>query len=261
MHALGRSLQDHALRPTPLQRVDARVKLLLLLAYTLAVVTTPITALYAFGLYTALLMIGVVAGRVPARLLAWRLMVILPFLLIAALCIPLYPTHGYGGHGGYGGHTNGGYWFANLALKSLLGAGATLLLTASTPFPRLIAGLEQLGAPSVIVMIFSFTYRYFFVLAEELTRMVRARDSRGYRGHWLGDTRVLGQMIGTLFLRSYERGERVYLAMLSRGFQGIARSEQLKSRPPAWPRRDLGLSCAVTLLLLTTWGTARLLPL
>lgn len=239
MTVLGRTLQNHALLDTPLHRVDARAKLLLLPAYALAVVTTPLSPL--FVCYILLLALGVIAAQLPLRLLAWRLAILLPFLAVAAVCIPLHPG-------------NGVHWFLNFSVKSILGAGAALLLTASTPFPRLIAALEQLRVPPVLVMIFSFTYRYFFVLAEELSRMIRARDARGYQGFWLGDTRVLGQIIGTLFLRSYERGERVYLAMLSRGFQGIATPAEAA---PAWNRRDLLLLGCITLLLFTIRFAAR----
>jgi cobalt/nickel transport system permease protein len=69
-------------------------------------------------------------------------------------------------------------------------------------------------------MLAGFVYRYVFVLTDEVLRMKRARDSRGYQGRWLWQAAVVGRMIGTLFLRSYERGERVYLAMLARGFEG-----------------------------------------
>jgi cobalt/nickel transport system permease protein len=72
----------------------------------------------------------------------------------------------------------------------------------------------------VLVMVASFAYRYIFVLVDEAERMERARDSRCYGGRWLWHARVIGQMIGTLFLRGYERSERVYVAMVSRGFDG-----------------------------------------
>ena len=69
-------------------------------------------------------------------------------------------------------------------------------------------------------MLTSFMYRYSFILIDEMYRMKRARDSRSFGGRWFWQTQVIGHMIGTLFLRSFHRGERVYLAMLSRGYQG-----------------------------------------
>jgi cobalt/nickel transport system permease protein len=63
-------------------------------------------------------------------------------------------------------------------------------------------------------------YRYSFILIDEMHRMKRARDSRCFGGRWFWQTKVIGHMIGTLFLRSFHRGERVYMAMLSRGYHG-----------------------------------------
>ncbi|MGD0089504.1 MAG: cobalt ECF transporter T component CbiQ, partial [Planctomycetota bacterium] len=109
--------------------------------------------------------------------------------------------------------------FWNILAKSLLGASAVILLTSTTPFPALLGGLAWLRVPRLFIMVLSFAYRYVFVLLDEAQRMKRARDARCYAGQWLWQTQVVGQMLGTLFLRSYERGERVYLAMLARGYE------------------------------------------
>jgi cobalt/nickel transport system permease protein len=93
-------------------------------------------------------------------------------------------------------------------------------LGAITPFTDTIAGFQRLRAPNVLVMIVSFMYRYSFVFIEESQRMRRAMASRNFRARWLGNVPVLGHMLGSLFLRSYSRGERVYVAMLSRGYSG-----------------------------------------
>ena len=85
---------------------------------------------------------------------------------------------------------------------------------------QLIKGMEKLGSPKIFTMLTSFMYRYSFILIDEMYRMKRARDSRCFGGRWFWQTKVIGHMIGTLFLRSFHRGERVYLAMLSRGYHG-----------------------------------------
>jgi cobalt/nickel transport system permease protein len=85
----------------------------------------------------------------------------------------------------------------------------------------MLKGLQDLKMPKVMVMIISFTYRYLFVLTEEIFRMRRARDSRSFGN--LGrksQIRTVGNIIGALFVRSYDRAERVYAAMVSRGFLG-----------------------------------------
>jgi cobalt/nickel transport system permease protein len=86
--------------------------------------------------------------------------------------------------------------------------------------------------PQVMILILSFMYRYIFVLADEVMRVQRARDSRNLGGSRIHHLRTFGHMVGTLFIRSYERGERIYAAMLARGFNGQIRTlHKLKFRP------------------------------
>lgn len=126
-------------------------------------------------------------------------------------------------------------WFTTILLKSWVSVQAALLLTFTTPFHELIDGLRLLRLPAILVVVISFMYRYLAVLADEATRMLRARAARsadpsGRGGGPLGwRARVVGGMVGALFLRSYERSERVYAAMLARGFEGEFR--HLAARP------------------------------
>jgi cobalt/nickel transport system permease protein len=120
--------------------------------------------------------------------------------------------------------------FTTIALKSWISVQAALLLTFTTPFHDLVDGLRELRLPRIIVAIISFMYRYLGVLADEAGRMNRARRSRSAdRGtHRSGGSivwraRVTGSMVGSLFLRSYERSERIYAAMQARGFDGELR--------------------------------------
>jgi cobalt/nickel transport system permease protein len=109
-----------------------------------------------------------------------------------------------------------------------------ILLTSTTTFSNILKALEHLKMPRVLVMIMSFMYRYIFVLTDEVMRMKQARDSRnfGEGGRRLWQIRTVGNMIGTLFIRSYERGERVYAAMVARGFDGHSRTmDRLYFRP------------------------------
>ncbi len=119
--------------------------------------------------------------------------------------------------------------FTTIALKSWISVQAALLLAFTTPFHELIDGLRLLRLPWIMVAIISFMYRYLGVMADEATRMLRARASRSAQVDGRGGgsiawrARVTGAMVGTLFLRSYERGERVYAAMQARGFEGEVR--------------------------------------
>lgn len=123
-----------------------------------------------------------------------------------------------------------------IMLKSWLSVQCALLLAYTTPFPDLIDALRALRLPRIMVSIISFMYRYLAVLTDEASRMNRAKASRSavLAGRGGGSLRwragVTGSMVGSLFLRSYERSERVYAAMLARGFQGQLLHEEL-ARP------------------------------
>jgi cobalt/nickel transport system permease protein len=120
--------------------------------------------------------------------------------------------------------------FATIALKSWVSVQAALLLSFTTPFPDLVEALRRLRIPRLLVAIIGFMYRYLAVLSEEATRLNRARQSRSavVAGRAGGSLRwragVVGGMAGSLFIRSYERSERVYAAMQARGFDGEFRS-------------------------------------
>lgn len=116
--------------------------------------------------------------------------------------------------------------FATIAAKSWVSVQAALLLTFTTPVPELIEALRRLRLPGLLVTTIGFMVRYLVVLGEEAGRMSRAQAARSAdpTGHGGGSIRwraaTTGHMVGTLFLRSYERSERIYAAMLARGFEG-----------------------------------------
>jgi cobalt/nickel transport system permease protein len=109
---------------------------------------------------------------------------------------------------------------AALLVKGSIGVLAALTLAATTVPQDVLAGLRRLRMPDLIVQIMGFMLRYLDVVTAELGRMTTAMRSRGYDPrsprHWP----VLARSLGSLFIRSYERGERVHLAMLARGYDG-----------------------------------------
>lgn len=148
--------------------------------------------------------------------------------------------------------------FGSVLLRSWLSVQMGILLVATTPFPDLIHALEHLHVPRVLTAIIAFLYRYLFVLGDEVLRLLRARQARsaaapgqksGGSVWWRG--RVAGYMAGQMFLRSYERSERVYQAMLARGFKGHLRT----LHPHVLTRRDgmaLGLFLLMVLVIQST---------
>lgn len=202
----ARGVEAVAAGDSPVHRLDPRVKIIGLILVAVVAASTPQGAWAALVAYVAVVAVLVAVARLPLQHTLRRMLIEVPFLL-AALALAVFAADG-GVRGG------------TLALKLTASVLAMILLSSTTPFPRLLHGFEALRAPRLIVMIVSFMWRYLHVLGEEWHRMRIARQARGYRARWLWQERSLGPVIATLFLRSLQRGERVYLAMASRGFQG-----------------------------------------
>jgi cobalt/nickel transport system permease protein len=203
-------------------RLDPRTKLVLTLAFAVVVVSTPPTHLAALVGYAGLLLWAVAAARIPVRYVVVRAAAVLPFSLLAAAWLPFLhegPTVDL--WGGAVRLSVAGLWLLfGVVVKSLLGTAAAVLLAVTTPFNTLVGGLRKLGVPVILVDTLTLTYRYLFVLIEEAGRLRRAAAARGYRPRWLGQALLIGRLIGQLFMRSYERAERVYGAMVQRGYRG-----------------------------------------
>jgi cobalt/nickel transport system permease protein len=205
-----------------IHRARPHLKLLALLAFVLVVVATPADAHVLFVGYL-LVLAGVVAvSRVPPTYLLRRMVVEVPFLVFAAL-LPFVAQGPQVEVLGLSVSEPGLVAAGGLAAKGTLGVLASLTLAATTEPRDVLRGLETLRLPAQLVQILGFMIRYLDVVGAELGRMRVALASRGFDGrdprHWP----VLARTVGALFIRSYERGERVHLAMLSRGYDGTAR--------------------------------------
>ncbi len=125
--------------------------------------------------------------------------------------------------------------FLTIMAGSWLSVQVALLLAFTTPFHDLVDALRELRLPRILISIISFMYRYIAVLTDEGSRMLRARDSRSAMGPGRGGgsirwrATVTGRMVGSLFLRAYERSERIYAAMQARGFEGEFRHLRTRS--------------------------------
>lgn len=204
---------------TWVHRLPAETKIASSVLFTVAVVATPREALWAFAGYALLILAVMCASRVGPGWLLKRSLIEIPFVILALLL----PLTGEGERFSWLGMSlsiEGTYGAWNILAKATFGVWASLLLAATTQVSALLGGLDRLRCPLVVTQIASFMVRYVHVLSDEARRMRIARLSRG------DDPRVLWQLggfaagIGALFLRSFERGERVYVAMLSRGYCG-----------------------------------------
>ncbi len=203
---------------SPVHRLDPRAKLIATLLFLFTVISFSkyeVAALFPFFLFPLLLMI---IGEIPWLFILKKVLLVSPFAVFIGIFNPLLDTGQVWVPLGF---TVAAGWisFFSILLKFVLTISAALLLIATTPFPSVCHALRSLGMPLLFVSQLLFLYRYLFVLAEEVMRMVRARDMRSFGTRGTG-IKVFVRILGTLFLRTLERAERIYSAMLSRGFQG-----------------------------------------
>ncbi len=184
-------------------------------------VTTPLSAWPAYVACGAVLAAVAVAGRVPALELWRRARFVLPLVLLVGLFLPFVRDGGQQWElGPLTVHEEGLKVFAAVAAKAVIGTVSAVLLGVTTSFPSVLRGLEAMRVPRLFVLIAAFMYRYLFVIVEEVGRMRAALAARAYRPRTALHAAALGRVATAMFLRTYARGERVYHAMLARGYRG-----------------------------------------
>lgn len=215
--------------------LDPRVKVVVTVAFILSNAILPDGSWLAFGLAWFFLLLANDLANLGLGFSLKRSVIALPFALVAVSAIfsplgdplavwdlgfiTLVPTD------------TGLIRFASIMLRSWLSVQIAILLVATTQFPDLIHALEHLKLPRTLTTIIAFLFRYLFVLTNEVYRILRAREARSARlpgvrgGGNLGwRIKTTGSMAGQLFTRSYERSDRIYQAMISRGYTGHIRT-------------------------------------
>jgi cobalt/nickel transport system permease protein len=240
-------------------------------AFILTTSLTPVDAWPVYILLFALLFSVEILSGLGIGYVLSRALLALPFVLAA---FPVIFTNGRTvlfsfpiGSWTLTAYTEGLARFISVALKSWLSVQAAILMTASTPFPELLQAMRAVGIPRLLVGMFGMMWRYTFVLVDEALRLMRARAARsgsagdqpmspksGRKSHTarqggsvLWRARVTGGMAGNLFLRAFERSDRIYAAMLSRGYDGDVRLLPLS---PMTGRTWIGLLAGLVLLVL-----------
>jgi cobalt/nickel transport system permease protein len=198
--------------------LPAECKVVGLVCFVVAVVAAPPGVYWVYGVDALVLAVAVAVSRVPPTYLARRMVVELPFVVFAVL-LPFLAVGPRMEVLGVPVSESGLEAGLSLLAKATLGVVAGLLLAATTEPQDILAGLEG-KLPRQLVEIMAMMVRYLDVTADQLRRMRIARESRGFAPrdprHWP----ALAHSAGAFFVRSYERGERVHLAMLSRGYTG-----------------------------------------
>jgi cobalt/nickel transport system permease protein len=189
---------------TPAHHLDPRSKLLVGFAFVGFVLFTPkVTPPQLIG-YLTMLALCAWAARIPLDALAKRLMTVLPF--VALMTLSMWVSSLGASHA------------MQVLCKSLLSMMAMAITTFATPFPDFLRAMQQCHFPKLLVLFLAFLYRYSAVIAKETLRLERGWTARYFGRRWNLQWLRLGNVLATLFVRSYERAERVYSAMLARGF-------------------------------------------
>jgi len=214
MDELGRS-------NSPIHRLDARAKILTTVAFIVAVMSFgryEISQLVVLFIYPLALM---AVGNIPMGFIFKKVAIAAPFAICVGMFNPILDRETMGM---LGGHPVAAGWFSfiSILVRFALTVSAGLVLIAGTGIYRLCEGLQRLGIPRVFAVQLLFLYRYFFVIAEEGLRMLRAVEVRSAGNHRLGLS-TYGNLVGHLLLRSIDRAQRIYRAMVSRGFEGEIR--------------------------------------
>lgn len=243
----GHSHALHHHGHSPLHRMAPEAKVLGTFLVVLSVALTPREAVWAFGLHALVIGSLLAVAGLPPRFVARRATVVLPFVAFAVL-IPFIGSGEQVEVLGVAVSREGLWATFNVLAKAGLGVSASILLAGTTEESRIVLGLERLRVPRALTMIASFMLRYLRLLVGELGRMRVAMTARGYDPRWLWQARPIATSAGALFVRGYERGERVHGAMLARGFTGAIPA-------PGIPRATRSDWTAVALVVAVTATT------
>ncbi|MEW6215132.1 MAG: cobalt ECF transporter T component CbiQ [Nitrospirota bacterium] len=214
-------LDSLSYKDTFVHRLDPRTKILVSFIFILFVVSFPkyeLSGLMPFFIYPVFLL---TAGDIPLRAIAKKVLFISPFAIFIGIFNPLLDTNVM--LTPFGVPVTGGWIsFLSIIVKFILTVSTALLLIAVTSFPGICEALARMKLPRILVIQLLFLYRYLFVLMEEALRMLRAREARSFKKRGK-EIKTFIRLISVLLLRTVERAERIYQAMLSRGFRGEIR--------------------------------------
>ena len=202
---------------SPVQRIDPLIKLLSALIIILAMVSQPPEHLLPFALYGLLVLMLLILSRIPPVYVMKRLLIVLPFILFAAVFFPLsvklsdssirlslYDPAVLKG--------------ISIFIKAALSVVVIIVLVSAEKFHHLLSAMRRLKMPAAVCITSALMYRYIFILADESMRTSLARQSRTPGKLRQNRLKVYGNQMAVVFLRSWDRSKIIYNAMLSKGF-------------------------------------------
>ncbi|MEN8152425.1 MAG: energy-coupling factor transporter transmembrane component T [Acidobacteriota bacterium] len=193
---------------SPVHKISPGIKLITAFLLLMILAVLPYRyLLWGAPAITVFLLISTLISKIPLIPTLRRILIILPIVVPVILINSVFMT-------------NGGKNSLVLAIRSFLSIFTLIILISVTKFSDILRTLRSWHFPKILLMILSFMYRYFFLLTDELEKMVRATKMRWGKRSGLKVIKVYGQILGILFIKSYIRAERVYHAMVMRGFNG-----------------------------------------
>lgn len=201
-------IDQYSDRKSPIHSLDPRFKLPAFFILLICVVVASPGEYVKLAVYCALTLLIVFLSKVPAGFIVKRTLQIFPFILIIALFVPFMRNS-----------VSGWQIFLTVLARGILAVVILTVLLNSMPFSECLKALRFYRLPALFTSIMAFMYRYLFLIQDECERMFQAKASRTLRKNWPAEVRTFANIAGSLFIRSFERSERVYQAMCARGFR------------------------------------------
>jgi cobalt/nickel transport system permease protein len=191
---------------SPVHRLNPSGKIFFALVVLVGVILLPFELLlWFFPCYISFCLAVVYLSGVPLKFVLKRILFLLPFFFFIILLNTIF--------------RKGGIEIAALfLLRAVVSLVTLILLVATTRFYVILETLGKWHFPGVILIILSFMYQFFFILIDEMEKMVRVIRMRTVSRRKWSIVRLYAHLLGSLFIKSYDRSERVYRAMLMRGF-------------------------------------------
>ncbi len=229
-----------------LHRMAPEAKVAAAVGFVFAVALTPRYAWWSIVIDMVAVVVALALTGFAPSLIARRILAVVPFVLFAFL-IPFIADGEQVTVGPLTMSREGLWGTWNIVSKAVIGISVSIALAGTTPVADILTGLGKLRVPSIFTAIAGFMFRYLELIVADLGRMRTAMTSRGYRPQWIWQAKPIAASAGSMFVRSYERGERVHAAMMSRGFTG----EMPVLRTHVTPRNDWLLAGAFVATALT----------
>ena len=235
-----------------MHQLPSHVKIVAALLFIFVSIATPISTWAAFIGYFIVILITARIAKIPFLTLGKRALIEIPFIFFAIL-MPFFGKGEVVNVGPFELYKDGIEAALSIVAKGTIGVLTAVILSTSTTAREILRGLERLKLPRMMVQIATFMLRYINVISDEMERMKIARESRGFEATGIKHWKILATVAASLFIRSYERGERIHLSMLSRGYAGELPHEESRHVPRVqWATALAAPLIALFILLITT---------